>query len=283
MVVLWGTTLPARTEPSLRLVSTVTWEWDAAWFGGFSGLELSQDGSFMTILSDRGTLAEVALIRDTDVLQALSPLSHSEMFDAQGSPLKSRFRDIEGLAIARDGSAYVSFELEHRVARLNTETGVTIDLPRHPDFARQAKNTGLEALAIHPDGRLFTISEAAADATGTTPLYVFDKDRWQITHRVPLPGPFRPVGADFDDQGRLYLLERAVTPLGFRNRIRRLDLNTASIRPEVLLTTFPARFDNLEALSVWQDKSGATRLTLISDDNFFPLQTTQIVEFAVSE
>lgn len=283
MVVLWGTTLPARAEPSLRLVSTVTWEWDAAWFGGFSGLELSQDGRLMTVLSDRGTLAEVTLLRENDVIVGLAPLSNTLLFGQDDRPLKPNSRDVEGLAMARDGTAYASFELEHRVARLNTQTGVTNDLPSHPDFGKLGKNTGLEALAIHPDGRLFTLSEAAADATGMVPLYAFDKDRWQITHRVPLPGPFRPVGADFDDQGRLYLLERTVTPLGFRTRIRRLDLNAAPIKAKVLLTSFPAAFDNLEGLSVWRDQSGATRLTLISDDNFFPLQTTQIVEFTVLE
>jgi hypothetical protein len=283
MVVLCGTTLPARAEPSLRLVSTVTWEWDAAWFGGFSGLELSQDGGLMTVLSDRGMLAQVTLLRGNDLLVGLAPLSNSLLFDQDNTPLRPDARDVEGLAIAQDGTAYASFELEHRVARLNPQTGVTQDLPSHPDFAKLGKNTGLEALAVHPDGRLFTLSEAAADASRTTPLYAFDKGRWQITHRVPLPGPFRPVGADFDDQGRLYLLERTVTPLGFRTRVRRLDLNAAPIKAEVLLTSFPAAFDNLEGLSVWRDQSGATRLTLISDDNFFQLQTTQIVEFTVLE
>lgn len=282
-MVLWGAALPAYAEPALRLVSTVTWEWDAAWFGGFSGLEISPNGRVMTVLSDRGKLVQVAMIRENGVLHGLAPLSDSLLFGQDGSPLNADSRDVEGLAVALDGTAFASFELEHRVARLDTQTGTTENLPSHPDFVDLAKNTGLEALAIHPDGRLFTLSEAAADVTGTTPLYAFENERWHISHRVPLTGPFRPVGADFDTQGRLYLLERTVTPLGFRTQIRRMDLNAKSIKAEVLLTTLPAAFDNLEGLSVWQDHTGATRLTLISDDNFFALQTTQIVEFALSE
>jgi hypothetical protein len=43
----------------------------------------------------------------------------------------------------------------------------------------------------------------------------------------------------------------------------------------------PSRFDNLEGISVWQDVSGQTHLTLVSDDNFLPFQNTQIIEYSV--
>lgn len=43
------------------------------------------------------------------------------------------------------------------------------------------------------------------------------------------------------------------------------------------------QFDNLEGLAVWRDDTGAIRLTMVSDDNFNPLQTTQLVEFRVPE
>ena len=91
------------------------------------------------------------------------------------------------------------------------------------------------------------------------------------------------VGADFDDKGQLYLLERAVSPLGFRSRIRRFDLNAPALGETQLMTSSPGRFDNLEALSVWRDPEGNTRLTLISDDNFLPIQRTQIVEYLLTE
>ena len=46
-----------------------------------------------------------------------------------------------------------------------------------------------------------------------------------------------------------------------------------------MLTTYPGQFDNLEAISLWHDRSGATRITMISDDNFLRIQRTQIVEY----
>ena len=35
----------------------------------------------------------------------------------------------------------------------------------------------------------------------------------------------------------------------------------------------------MEGISVWRDAAGRTRVTLISDDNFFALQRTVIVEY----
>ena len=40
--------------------------------------------------------------------------------------------------------------------------------------------------------------------------------------------------------------------------------------------------DNLEGISVWQDASGAIRLTMIADDNFNFFQKTELVEYRLS-
>ena len=69
------------------------------------------------------------------------------------------------------------------------------------------------------------------------------------------------VGADFDDKGQLYLLERAVSPLGFRSRVRRFDLNAPDLGETQLMISGPGRFDNLEALSVWRDPEGCLLYT----------------------
>jgi hypothetical protein len=37
----------------------------------------------------------------------------------------------------------------------------------------------------------------------------------------------------------------------------------------------------MEGISVWRDGEGAIRVTLLSDDNFFPLQRTMFAEFLV--
>jgi hypothetical protein len=41
------------------------------------------------------------------------------------------------------------------------------------------------------------------------------------------------------------------------------------------------QIDNMEALSVHRDSGGALVLTLISDDNFSPLQRTLLLQFTL--
>ena len=48
---------------------------------------------------------------------------------------------------------------------------------------------------------------------------------------------------------------------------------------EVLIQTNAGVHDNLEGLSVWRDRTGAIRLTMVSDDNFNLFQRTEIVEY----
>lgn len=275
--------VPAWAEPKLTLLSTLVWEHDAPWFGGFSGVEVSADGTTLTLITDRGTWATAELIRTEGIVNTVKLRAHQRLRQKDGSPLPERFEDTEGLAIAADGSAFISSETEDRVVRFSLATGRVDPLPGHPDFEFFPINTGLEALAIHPDGRLFGLWEGEVLPPALTPLYSFAQNRWDISHYIPPEGPFRPVGADFDASGRLYLLERTLSPLGFRSRIRRIDLNTSPVTATTLMTTYPATFDNLEAITLWTDAQNRTRLILISDDNFLSLQTTQIVELLLTE
>ncbi|MEW9918105.1 esterase-like activity of phytase family protein [Marimonas sp. MJW-29] len=270
-------------EPELRLVSAVVWDRPESWFGGLSGLEIDRNGRDFIVIGDRGSVIRGRMIRLEGRLSAVEVLSRQPLRDAQGRPLGENARDVEGLALGRDGRAFVSLEDPHRVARIDLDSGRLHDLPGHEDFNAFAVNRGLEALAIHPDGRLFALAERRAGDNGTTRLYQFHRGHWRVSHQVPLSGPFVPVGADFDDAGRLYVLERTLSPLGFRSRIRRLDLGSGPGLIETLLTTGPGRHDNLETLSVWRDQAGDTRLTLISDDNFLPVQRTEIVEYVLKE
>ena len=45
----------------------------------------------------------------------------------------------------------------------------------------------------------------------------------------------------------------------------------------------PAEIDNMEALGVHRDGAGRTILTVMSDDNFNPLQRTLLLQFALTE
>lgn len=275
---------PAFAEgPAVTVDSVTVWHHPEKWFGGFSGAEVSADGMHLTTVSDRGVLVQAELGRDAGHLTSMRIARHLPLRRPDGKPFRKKKRDAESLAQDGAGGLYLSFEHSHHVARLDAESGVTTPLPRHPDFKRLTPNAGLEALAVHPDGRLFALPERPDKSDRRFPLYAFDGSDWSIAARVPARDPFRPVGADFDGEGRFYLLERTVTPLGFRNRIRRFDLAAADLEETVLLTTPPGQYDNLEALSLWQDAQGQTRLLLLSDDNFFPLQRTEVIELVLAK
>ena len=93
------------------------------------------------------------------------------------------------------------------------------------------------------------------------------------------------MDADFGPDGKFYLLERDFGWLtGFATRIRRFTLGPNGFSDEVTLIETPfGELDNMEGISVWRDDAGRTRITLISDDNFFPLQRTMFVEYVLAE
>lgn len=274
--------LPAQAE-RLQALSKITWDRAGDWFGGLSGIEIDEDGRVITVISDRGSLLTAKLVREGDRITGILNGPMRSITRRDGKPLLKRERDPEGLAIAQDGTVYVSFEARHRVARLDIRTGRTTDLPVHPDFATFKLNNGLEALAIHPDGTLYTLPETTASRQTPFPIYAFDGTDWRVAHHIPRRGPFLAVGADFDDAGNLYLLERTITPLGFRSRIRRFDLTAPDLAEITLMTSLPSQYDNLESIGVWRDDNGVTRVTAVSDDNFLSIQTTQIVEFGLTD
>ena len=157
------------------------------------------------------------------------------------------------------------------------------DLNPHPDFAGLPQNGALEALAVGAGQVLYALPEDPP--TPDFPVYRWADGVWDTRLSVTRQGPFLPVAADIGPDGRLYLLERDFRGSGgFANRLRRFDLTEAGLVNELTLIVTPLGwYDNLEGLSVWQDKAGRLRATLISDDNFFALQETQIIEFALPD
>lgn len=259
------------------------WQVDAPWFGGWSGIEVRDQGAQMTVISDRGHLLEASLQRANGRLTGVGVRNVKQLANPSGARLSGKASDAEGLAIGRDGSAYVSFEHRHRIMQVDLATGRTRGRISLPFQNTMGENTGIEALAIGSDGTLYALTEAAPARGQPFMLYAYSNGQWRVSAHIPQHGPFVPVGADIDGKGRLWLLERTVTPLGFRTRVRLFVLNPQKAREYVLLTTIPARYDNLEGISVWEDAEGQIHLTMISDDNFFQFQRNQIVEYLVRE
>lgn len=268
-----------------RFVAGYEWTGAQDWFGGFSALEMADDGASAMLLSDRAVLAKARIIRDQDGrITGMEQLRHWRLHSSSGKPLAGPLADSEGLAVAPDGTLYISFENIHRVARYD-RPGAAAQVLNDPETFRGLPGNGsLEALAIDARGRLYTMPESGRDARGMIPVYRRDPDGWHVVFSLPARGRFLPVGADFGPDGRLYVLERAVGLLGFRSRLRRWSVTEAGAgEEEMLLQTAPGAHDNLEGLSVWRDGAGRLRATMVSDDNFFALQRTELVEYTLPE
>lgn len=280
LICLGGTVL---AEPSLRPNGVMRWEIRAPWFGGWSGIEVTDQGRRMIVVSDRGQLTDATMERADNRLTGITLGGSRRLSDPSGARLAKLANDAEGLAVAPDGTVFVSFEHRHRIMQADPDTGRTssrIDIP----FADTlAPNSGVESLAVRADGTLYALGEKAPRGREAFPLYSYRNGEWRVSAQIPRRGPFVPVGADIDPSGRLWLLERTLTPLGFRSRIRLFVLDQDDPQEYTMMTSGPGHYDNLEGISVWQDAGGQLHVTMISDDNFFRIQRTQIVEFVVEE
>jgi hypothetical protein len=277
-----GSTGLAGRPDHANLVGRFAWTEADLNFGGLSGLEVSEDGFSVTALSDRGHLVRATVLRDATGRIAKVDLDAVIALPVPPGPVPDDFSyDTEGLAIAADGTLYVSAEAVTRVVRYDPDGTNPQELPRAEAFATMGFNAGPEALAIGPDGALYTLPEGSDSADGSFPVHRFADGRWSSPMRIAARPGFLPVSADFGPDGKLYILERQFRGLGgFASRIRRMDPNGEGlVATEVLLETVPGAFGNLEGLSAWRDSTGALRLTLGAADNFMAVLGTELVEF----
>ncbi|SEO59092.1 hypothetical protein SAMN04490248_10797 [Salinihabitans flavidus] len=272
-----------QDEGAARHMSSLRWHVDAAWFGGWSGIEVEGSGAAMTVISDRGRLLTATLRRNAEGHIARVAVTGAAQVPRPNGETGDWTRpDAEGLAIGA-GDTFVSFEGVHRVARLHGRGAHW--LPDPPGRAGLGANASFEALAVDGAGRLLTLAEGTIEDEGDLPLHRFESGRWSTPFEIPRRGRFLPVGADVGPDGLFYLLERDFTGIGFRSRVRRFDLSGSEVRSEeTLLQTGTGVHDNLEGLAVWRDAAGRIRLTMISDDNFrMIVQRTEIVEYVLPD
>ena len=267
-------------------LGTYLWRESDADFGGFSGLEMSDNGARYWALSDRGTIRWGSVERDSQGrIARLTTAGKARLQDSKGGKLKPGYLgDAEGLAIDAQARIFVSFEGLDRVARFDDPDQPATPLPKAPPFASLRRNAGLEALAITPAGDLLVIPEDWAESDPGFPVWRFRGGAWSTAYRLPRDPRWAPVGADVGPDGKLYVLERDFRGLmGFASRVRRYAMTDDALGPpELLIQSVPMQYDNLEGIAVWADAQGI-RITLISDDNFLFVQRTELVEFRIRE
>lgn len=264
-----------------KLDSVLNWRIAESWFGGFSGVEIAEDGTSFVAISDRSWLVRGKLQRDDGQISGASISKRQALHSTPGQRFRGNDGDSEGLAMDSQRQIYVSFERNDRVLKVD-RTARGRSLPVSSAFSAMKTNGAFEALAIAPDGHLYALPERAIGNPNQVLVFQFNGQKWTQPFSIPRHGKFQPVGADVGPDGRFYLLERYFNGFGFRSRVRRFDVAPEGFVNETeLLRTFFGMHDNLEGLSVWRDPEGHIRLTMISDDNYRFVQRTEIVEYIV--
>lgn len=281
---------PAFAEPRLEPLSSYTWNTDHPNHGGFSALHLSADGSSFITLTDRGDYASGTIERTGDAISGIkteafgflkpAPWATNTTPEGRPHPYNS---NSEGLAVSSDGAIWVAFEGFHRLRRFPKLDAEAEGVEGHPDFGELQSNSGLEALAIDAQDRLYTLPERSGKWTRPFQVYRRDGEKWKRWAKLPRRDRFLPTGADIGPDGKFYLLERRFEVLqGFATRVRRFDLTETGLTNEVELLASPFRiYGNTEGISVWKTQNGELRIVIITDDNYNMLQTTQLHEFRV--
>lgn len=267
---------------TLDYISTYVWRDNDPRFGGFSGIEITEDGNKFYVVSDRANLLWGSIERDASGrIRHMNIAGRTHLKDSDGKELEEGYLgDSEGIAVDDDGQIWISFEGLNRVVLHSDVDAPGQPLPRPPMLKELKINRGLESLAVHPDGSIFTMPEVGMKPDGLLPVLRFRDGQWQQPFDIIYDRNWQVVGADFGPDGWFYLLERGFHGvLGFSSRVRRFQFSDDGVTAEeTLLETSPLQYDNLEGISVWEDAQGI-RLTMISDDNFLFVQRTELVEY----
>ncbi|HWP58280.1 MAG TPA: esterase-like activity of phytase family protein [Candidatus Acidoferrales bacterium] len=260
-------------------------------FGGISGLWVGERA--LVAVSDGGYWISAALRHDRDGrLVELSDWQIERLVAPSGRPVARRLQDAEGLARDVTGSFIVSFEGIHRLWRYPPPPAAfraaPVEIPSPRELARAPANGGIESVAAFPDGRLIVIAENLRQADGALAAWIIDGKEFYPLSYLPSAG-FTPSDCAFLKNGDLLVLERELRLLGsWATRIKRVP--RASIIPgarlegeEIARLTLPLAVDNFEGLAVYEHPKAGTLVYLVSDDNYFFLQRTLLLQFRLDE
>jgi hypothetical protein len=263
-------------------------------FGGISALRVRSDGEHFLALSDRAAWFLGRIVYENNRPAGIADASAAPVLDGDGKPAPRW--DTE--SIADDGNTlYVGLE------RINSIFSFDFDWKSFPTHARPVSvppelkdlpfNQGLEAMVFVPKnhrlaGSLIGFSEKGLTEAGNLKAFLIGGST---------PGMFavkRTDGYDISDatilpNGDILILERQYSlQRGVAMRIRRIRLE--DVKPGALVdgstvveTAAHSQIDNMEAMSVHRSRSGETLLTVMSDDNFSPIQRTLLLQFVLKD
>ncbi|MFX3680970.1 esterase-like activity of phytase family protein [Oceaniradius stylonematis] len=263
-------------------------------FGALSGFRfVDGQGRFIGV-TDTGFWVDGTLARGEDGNPAgVTDLAMTAIAGRGGAPITGKWQaDAEGIA-ARDGTLWVSFEREHRIAVYETDgekrrwkAAAPPPVPLH----ELRRNRGFEGIAIGTEasalaGALIGVTENSLDAAGNIMAFARPGTGEPFEFSVAKRDDFYVTDIDFLPDGDLILLERRFNVRdGVAMRLRRIDdaeiRARATVDGEILLEVdMRFQIDNMEGLAITQDADGVPRLTIVSDDNHSILQRNLLIEF----
>jgi hypothetical protein len=263
-------------------------------FGGLSALRIAADGEQFVSLTDRGYWLRGRIVYRDGRPFAISEAEMAPILGSDGRPLKRRgWYDSE--ALAEDGGIfYVGIERVNQIVRFDYGTyglrarGIPVAVPA--GIKTLPHNKGIECLVMAPRGgplagTLIALSEQGLDARGNLRGFLIGEGGG--TFALKRTDEFDVSDCAVTPRGEFLVLERRFSwTRGVAMRIRSVPL--ANVKPgalvdgrELIFADMGAQIDNMEGLAVHRAPDGALVLTLVSDDNFSPLQRTLLLQFTL--
>ncbi|MCK9907712.1 esterase-like activity of phytase family protein [Microbacteriaceae bacterium K1510] len=266
-------------------------------FGGISGLHMEPDGAHFIAVTDRGSWLRGRIVYDNGKPAGIADAELAPILGADGTPLAAqKWFDVESIT-ERDGMLYVGIERVEQIVRFNYRRdglkarGEVMKVPA--DFKTFTNNKSLECLAASPHGaphagELIAVTEESLDAAGNLRAFVL-KGAETERFSVKRSDEFDVSDCAVLPPGDLLLLERRYSiARGVAMRMRRVPLSAIKEGavidgPPLIQADLAYQIDNMEGVGIHQTPQGETVLTLVSDDNFAPIQRNLLLQFTLAE
>jgi hypothetical protein len=275
------------TVDTLEYVAGFALDSTAPEWGGYSGMVLAPDGSFLLAVSDVGHWLKLELKHDSaGVLTGVGAARIEPLLDESGQPVAGKeWSDAEEIVLTAGGEFLVSFERRHRLwryASINGNPGEAAQaVPAPTEIASLPDNSGLEAMTSGSDGNLILITEGGADPTRGSRGWIGKDQSWTGLFVERADG-FEPTSLTHATEAQILLLERRYTET--EGPAARISVLVPPLSNRVAGFTLgvlrrPLTVDNFEAIAVRPAADGRVDVYLLSDDNQSDQQRTLLLQF----
>lgn len=266
-------------------------------FGGFSGIELSKDGTKMLAVSDRGNWLKADIVYKDGIISDIVNASMAPILNAKGKVFKYWKADSEGLT-KRNGSlndVVISVERDQAIYRFKFgKSGLkakAMNWGSIKDADKIPANRGLEAITALPIGHAYrgwmlTAAEKKLTKEGNHTAWLVN-GKQDHSLFIKRHGGYDLTDLNYLPNGDIVLLERAIGLFtGPQMQIRQIcgkDIKPNALvdGKKLLSANWGEAVDNMEGLAVHKAPNGEVILTVISDNNFHFLQRNLIMQFAL--